>query len=106
MDWWPAGIVGQTILGCKMTFAAVEKAGSLDPEKIIEAFEGMWYKTPVGWWFMRKCDHQVILPMFGGEIQAGWNPYFDFPWLGTDIITFPAAESAIPPTSDYNKRCP
>ena len=106
LDWWPGGTVGHVILGWKMVFAAVKKAGSLDPEKIIEAFEGMWYKTPVGWWFMRKCDHQVILPMFGGVVEAGPNPYFDFPWLGPDIITFPAAESAMPPTSDYNKRCP
>ncbi len=103
MDWWPLGSV---ILGWKMFFAAMEKAGCLDTEKIIEAFEGMWYKTPVGWWFMRKCDHQVILPMFGGVVEAGKNPYYDFPWLGPDIITFPAAESAIPPTTDYNKRCP
>jgi len=66
----------------------------------------MWYKTPVGWWFMRKCDHQVILPMYGGVVEAGKNPYYDFPWLGPDIIKFPAAESSIPPTSDYNRRCP
>jgi branched-chain amino acid transport system substrate-binding protein len=114
LDWWPVGSTGHTIFGWQMVFAAVEKAGSLDPEKIIAAFEGMRYKTPVGWWSMRKCDHQVILPMFGGVIEAGENPYFNgsilpdkkFPWLGPDIMTFSAEESAIPPTSDYNKRCP
>jgi len=114
LDWWPAGSIGHTIFGWKMVFAAVEKAGSLDPEKIIEAFEGFRYKTPVGWWSMRECDHQVILPMFGGVVEAGENPYFNgsilpdkkFPWLGPDIMTFSAEEAAIPPTSDYNKRCP
>jgi len=106
LDWWPVSTVAGIILGWNMAFAAAEKANSLDPETIIEAFEGMWYKTPVGWWFMRKCDHQVILPMYGGVVEAGKNPYYDFPWLGPDIIKFPAAESSIPPTSDYNRRCP
>jgi ABC-type branched-subunit amino acid transport system substrate-binding protein len=103
---WPTAGVGQTILGWQMVFAAVEKAGSLDPGRIIEAFEGFWYKTCVGWWHMRKCDHQVILPMFGGVFASGKNPYFDIPWLGPNMIPFPATESAIPPTSDYNPRCP
>ena len=113
LHWWPVGSTGHTILGWKMLFAAVEKAGSLDPEKIIDAFEGFWHKTCVGWWHMRKCDHQVILPMFGGVVEAGDNPWFNgsidpkvkFPWLGK-VQTYPATETAIPPTSDYNKRCP
>jgi len=108
-DWttqWPTSSIGHTILSWQMVFAAVEKAGSLDPEKIIEAFEGLWYKTPVGWWYMRKCDHQVVLPMFGMVVKAGPNPFYDFPWHGPDIVRFPAMESAIPPTSDYNPRCP
>jgi ABC-type branched-subunit amino acid transport system substrate-binding protein len=113
MTWWPAWSTGTTAIGWMMTFAAVEKAGSLDPEKIIDAFEGMWYKSPVGWKHMRKCDHQIIGPMFGGKVEAGWNPWFNgsidpkikFPWLGK-VKMFPATESAIPPTSDYNKRCP
>ena len=114
INWWPTGSTGHAILGWQMVFAAVEKAGSLDPEEIIHAFEGFQYKTAVGWWTMRECDHQVILPMFGGVVEAGENPYFNgsilpdkkFPWLGPDIMTFSAEESAIPPTSDYNKRCP
>lgn len=113
MTWWPVWSTGTSAIGWMMTFAAVEKAGSLDPEKIIDAFEGMWYKSPVGWKHMRKCDHQIIGPMFGGKVEAGWNPWFNgsidpkikFPWLGK-VKMFPATESALPPTSDYNKRCP
>ena len=40
LTWWPYAQIGQNILGWRMAFAAVEKAGSLDPEKIINAFEG------------------------------------------------------------------
>ena len=111
--WWPQGSMGGAALGLSMFFAAVEKAGSFDSEKIIDAFEGLWHKTPVGWWQMRKCDHQVILPMFGGMVQAGDNPWYNgsidpnikFPWMGA-VEKFSATETAIPPTSDYNKRCP
>jgi ABC-type branched-subunit amino acid transport system substrate-binding protein len=103
---WPQTDSGATILGWQMVFAAIEKAGTLDPEKIIEALEGFRYKTPVGWWFMRKCDHQVILPMFGMVTNAGPNPYFHFPWYGPDIVRFSGEETAIPATSDYNPRCP
>jgi branched-chain amino acid transport system substrate-binding protein len=111
--WWPAVHVGHTVIGWQMLFAAVEKAGSLDPEKVIEAFEGFRYKSPVGWWLMRKCDHQVILPMFGGMIEAGKNPYYNgsirsevnFPWLGPNLITIPAEIAAMPATPDYNPRC-
>ena len=103
---WPTTGEGATILGWQMMFAAVEKAGTLDAEKIIEAFEGFRYKTPVGWWTMRECDHQVMLPMFGMVTKAGPNPYFPFPWYGPDIVRFSAEETAIPATSDYNPRCP
>lgn len=113
LTWWPEGAIGVTILGYNMFFAAVEKAKSLDSEKVIGTLEGFRYKTPVGWWEMRKCDHQVLVPIFGGELQSK-NPYFDgsirpevkFPWLGSDITTFPATAVSIPPTPDYNPRCP
>jgi branched-chain amino acid transport system substrate-binding protein len=103
---WPFADCSLAILGWKMTFAAVEKAGSLDTDKIITAYEGFQWKSPVGMWTMRKCDHQVILPMFGGAIEAGPNPYYKFPWAGTKITEFPAEKVAVPATADYNKRCP
>jgi hypothetical protein len=60
-----------------MAFAAIAKAGSLDPEKIINNFEGFSHTTAVGVWTMRKCDHQVILPMFAGVVVPGRNPWFN-----------------------------
>jgi hypothetical protein len=62
---------------------------------------------------MRRCDHQLLLPMFGGKIGSGANPYFDgsirpdvkFPWESPDIITFPIEKVANPATADYNPRC-
>ena len=103
---WPFADCALAILGWKMTFAAIEKAGSLDTEKIIAAFENFQWKSPVGLWTMRKCDHQVILPMFGGMIESGPNPFYKFPWAGPNIMQFPAEKVAIPATPDYNPRCP
>jgi len=103
---WPFSDPAMAILGWKMTFAAVEKAGSLDPEKIIAAYEGFEWKSPVGMWTMRKCDHQVLLPMYGGSIAAGPNPYYTFPWEGSKVEEFPADKVSLPATKEYNPRCP
>jgi hypothetical protein len=40
--------------------------------------------------------------MFGTVIKAASNPFYNFPYLGPDIMRFPAMESAIAPISDYN----
>jgi branched-chain amino acid transport system substrate-binding protein len=111
-SWWPVGDLATTILGWKMTFAAIEKTGSLDPERFIETFEGFQYNTPVGLWTMRKCDHQVIVPMYG-MVMESQNPYFDgsirpevkFPWEGPNIQVIPAEKANIPATPNYNPRC-
>jgi branched-chain amino acid transport system substrate-binding protein len=113
LTWWPFSFIGQSILGWKMTFAAIEKAGSFDPEKIIEAYENFEWKSPLGTTYsMRKCDHQVILPMYVGMVKGGWNPFFNgsirpdvkFPYEGP-IEMLPAKEVALPATADYNPRC-
>jgi branched-chain amino acid transport system substrate-binding protein len=113
LTWWPYAQIGQNIVGWRMAFAAIEKAGSLDAEKIINTFEGFRYESAVGSWYMRPCDHQVILPEYVGLIQGGTNPYFNgsvrpdvkFPWEGPDLIKVPAEDAAIPATSAYNARC-
>jgi branched-chain amino acid transport system substrate-binding protein len=103
MTWWPATAIGCTVASWEWIFAAIEKAKSFDTEKIIGAFEGFRYKTLVGEYQMRKSDHQMLMPLFGGVIEAD-NPYYDgsirpdmkFPWLGPKIITFPAEKVAPP----------
>ena len=105
LTWWPFADCAFSVLGWKMTFAAVEKAGTLDSEKFIETFEGFKWMSPVGLYTMRKCDHQVLVPMYGGIIEGGPNPFYDFPWAGPNIVKFPAEEVALPATPDYNPRC-
>ena len=103
---WPFADLSLALLGWKMTFAAVEKAGSVEPEKVIESFENNFqWKSPVGMWTMRKCDHQAMVPIFGGVIEKGPNPFYEFPWAGENIEVFPADKVALPATPDYNPRC-
>jgi len=68
---------------------AVEKAGTLDTEKIIDALEGLKVDSPVGKVEMRACDHQVILPIFMGVTTkvAG----YDF-LIATNIVTIPGKD--------------
>ncbi|WP_088226989.1 ABC transporter substrate-binding protein [Desulfosporosinus sp. FKB] len=47
---------------------AIEKAGSTDKEKIIDALEGLSIDTPVGKATLRKEDHQVAIPMIYGAV--------------------------------------
>jgi len=111
--WWPYANIGGITLGWRMTFAAMTKAGSLDPEKVIKTFEGFRYNTPVGEYTMRACDHQILTPMFGIIMEAQ-NPFFNgsirpevkFPFEGSKVEMFPAEKIALPATKEYNPRCP
>lgn len=68
-----------------------QKAGSMNKEKFIDAVEGMVLDdTPVGKIEMRKCDHQVTLPMFWGVMKK--NPEYKEFLIASDLVTIPASE--------------
>jgi branched-chain amino acid transport system substrate-binding protein len=66
-----------------------EKAGKVDREKFIDAMEGMTLDSPVGKMEMRKCDHQVALPMFFGVTKK--SPQYDFLIAG-DVLSVPGKD--------------
>jgi branched-chain amino acid transport system substrate-binding protein len=49
---------------------AVQKAKSLDTEKLIAAMEGMEFDTPKGKMVFRKEDHQALQSMYHFKIKA------------------------------------
>jgi branched-chain amino acid transport system substrate-binding protein len=68
-----------------------QKAGSMNKEKFIDAVEGMVLDdTPVGKIEMRKCDHQVTLPMFWGVMKK--SPDFKEFLTASDLVTIPGSE--------------
>ncbi len=48
--------------------AALEKAGSTDTEALIEAFEGLRFRSPKGELYIRPEDHQALQPMYHFEV--------------------------------------
>ena len=56
--------------------AGFKKAGKIDREKLIDALEGMTLDSPVGALEIRKCDHQLLLPMYLGVTKK--DPKYDF----------------------------
>ncbi len=50
--------------------AAIEKANSLDKEKVIKALEGLSVEVPVGKIYIRPEDHQALLDVTWGKTAA------------------------------------
>jgi len=68
---------------------AYQKAGRIDKEAFINAMEGLAVDSPVGKLEMRKCDHQVMLPMFFGVTKK--SPQYDY-LIGGDLVTIPGKD--------------
>ncbi len=65
---------------------AIQEAGKVQTEAVIDKLEGMVCDTPVGKIQIRACDHQAMWPEWGGLI--GWKEGWDFP-LELNPITVP-----------------
>jgi branched-chain amino acid transport system substrate-binding protein len=68
---YPDYMSGETYAGVYFIKAAVERAGTTDPEAIIKAVEKepLAWGTPEGWKIMRPQDHQVVEDVVWGETQ-------------------------------------
>jgi branched-chain amino acid transport system substrate-binding protein len=66
---------------------AVEKAKSLEIDKLISALEGMKVERPAGPCYIRKEDHQAVLEVPWG--QTGFDPKYPFAIL-KNLKVFPA----------------
>jgi hypothetical protein len=69
----------------------VERAGTLDAEKIIEVWEGDKYRAVHGTYEMRPCDHKTIRDVFIAEYVYP-NLWFDKSASAGKIITVPAKD--------------
>ena len=66
---YPDYMAEETYAGVYFLKAAIERAGSIDTEKVIAAVEKepLAWETPEGWKIMRKEDHQVVEDVVWGE---------------------------------------
>jgi len=99
----PVGGVGSYIEQTYWLFSVIERAASLDPEKIIKVWEGDSYQFSNGKIMkMRACDHKVIQDLHAVEYvppeqqKVSFNipPYYWFKGCsaGGPIFTIPAAK--------------
>jgi branched-chain amino acid transport system substrate-binding protein len=65
------------------------KAGKFDREKFVTALEGMAIDSPVGKLEIRKCDHQLLLPMYFGVTKK--DAKYEFLTAGS-IDTIPGKD--------------
>jgi branched-chain amino acid transport system substrate-binding protein len=89
----------------------MKKAGSLEPDRLIRAWEGARLKTAWGEVEMRACDHQMQTRGFVAEIvEAEKIPsairYFgtEFPYIGS-ATQIARQELTVPPKETGNRRC-
>jgi branched-chain amino acid transport system substrate-binding protein len=75
--------------------AGYQKAGKQDAAKLVKAVEGMSLDSPVGPLTVRKCDHQLELPMYWGVTKKDAK-YPDFLISGDNQVI---------PAKDYMPTC-
>jgi len=76
--------------------AAIEKAGSTDPDKIVAAMSGLTITAPIGTFTLRAEDHQATVDAFWGVTMADRDRKYTFRILDP-VRVFPSAEITPPP---------
>jgi branched-chain amino acid transport system substrate-binding protein len=76
-------------LAAHFIIKGLEKAGTMDREKFIDALSGLKVDSPVGEIEMRAFDHQAMLPMFMGVTKK--MPEYPF-LIASEIVTIPAKD--------------
>jgi ABC-type branched-subunit amino acid transport system substrate-binding protein len=67
---WPYYVEADEYLAAEALFAAVRKAGSVDPSAVKQALEGLSFNSIDGRVTMRAADHQLLRPSMLGQVVA------------------------------------
>jgi len=100
---YPLGAVGATVGMYYWLMDVVERAGTVDAEKIIATWEGDEYRAINGVVKMRACDHQIVRDMAVAELVYP-NKWFEGDAGYGEVFTVPA-EHCMPPVPDDLDRC-
>jgi branched-chain amino acid transport system substrate-binding protein len=73
--YYPTWLRGKAYMATMFWAEAVKKAGKVDVDAVIKAWEGLTYDGPAGLWTMRACDHQAQVPYWYAEIVKD-NKFF------------------------------
>jgi len=88
---YPDQMVAEAYAGAYFLKAAVERAGSTDSKRIVDAVdrEPLAWEAPGGWKIMRKEDHQAVGDVIWGE--TAYSEKYGFAVL-SNIQSIPAAQ--------------
>ncbi len=100
---WPIGAGAKTLVMGYWMWDVLERAGSTDPEKIIQTWEGDTYKALNGMVHMRACDHQMVRDVYVAEYVFPNKYYEDGAAPGKPVVI--PAEYAIPAPPADLERC-
>jgi len=78
----------------KLMAKTINKVGSLDTEKVVDALEGAMMETPVGPIEIRACDHQSMWPFMVGLVGPvpGWDFYGPRDLVSVGKEAYPSCE--------------
>jgi len=96
------------VIGFRMWVAAVEKAGTTDPDKVIAALPGIEVPNLTGGMARMLPNHHITKPVFIGEIRA--DGQFDVVWKTDDLVPGEAWSRHLPGSKDLiadwvDKKC-
>jgi urea transport system substrate-binding protein len=97
-----------TYIGFNMWVKAVEKAKSVDPDKVIDALPGTKTANLTGGVAEVLPNHHITKPVFIGEIKG--NGQFDVVWKTPGLVAGDAWSKELPDSKDLigdwvNKKC-
>ena len=107
---YPDLSIGRAAYAIPWIADVITKAGSLDTEALIRAWEGARFRTAWGQVEMRPCDHQMLTGGYVAEVMeperipAAIRYWPDFPYIGPPTA-IPRDEMTVPPRETGNPRC-
>ena len=85
-------------IGFNMWVKAVEKAGTTDPDKVIDALLGIEVPNLTGGMAKMLPNHHITKPVYIGEIQD--DGQFDVVWQTDDLVPGDAWSDYLPGSKD------
>jgi branched-chain amino acid transport system substrate-binding protein len=107
---YPDLAFGRAAYAIQWVADVAKRAGSLDTQSLITAWEGAKFKTAWGEVAMRPCDHQMLTRGFVAEIMEpekippAIRYWTEFPYIGAPTM-IARDEMTVPPSETGNPRC-
>ena len=99
---WPGSTLAQATIGTYWLMHVLEKAGTMDTDKIAAVWEGDQTEIFGNVYTMRGCDHQALFNMHVSELS--WpNDYYKKSAGPTEVIAIPSEKIAPPPPKGLDR---